>query len=152
MQQRKLKLNEIHDICLRLLSRREHSRRELTYKLLQRGHQENEIEWVVNALTDQGLQSERRFTEQFVLNRVDKGYGPRRIGHELQEKGIDRLLFEEVVGEENIDWVDALKKIYRRKYREALPKSPEEKQKRWRFLYQQRGFTPEQIQAVFDLI
>ncbi|MEE9395558.1 MAG: regulatory protein RecX [Methylococcales bacterium] len=145
-----MNLNEIRDICLRLLSRREHSRRELTYKLLQRGHQENEIEWVVDALAEQGLQSERRFTEQYVLNRVEKGYGSRRISHELKEKGIDRLLFEEVVRTENIDWADALEKVYRRKYREILPKSLEERQKRWRFLFQQRGFSSEQIEAVFD--
>ena len=121
-------------------------------KLLRRGHEEDEIERIVNALTEQRLQSERRFTEQYVLSRMEKGYGPRCITQELRVKGIDLFLFEEVTRAENIDWLNVLGKAYRRRYRDMLPKSPAELQKRRRFLHQQRGFTLEQVDAFLKSI
>ena len=61
--------------ALRLLTSREHSRRELQRKLLARGHDEAGIECALDELSDSGLLSDER---------VRKGFGLVRIRQELR--------------------------------------------------------------------
>ena len=75
-----------------LLARREHTRKELTTKLATKGFQDDVIEQTINRLTEEGLQSDERFTEAFVTMRTKKGQGPLRILKELQERGVKSSL------------------------------------------------------------
>ena len=77
--------------ALRLLAVREHTQAELRSKL-KRAHTATDIEQALRLLIEQGQQSDERYTELYVELRRNKGYGPLRIGTELQDKGVDELL------------------------------------------------------------
>ena len=74
--------------ALRLLTRREHSRHELRGKLRACGHAADAIEAALAALREQDLQSDRRFAEACARSLTERGYGSRRIGHELRRRGV----------------------------------------------------------------
>jgi regulatory protein len=67
--------------ALNLLTRREHSLKELTTKLQLKYSDSyfGMIEDVLNALKASNLQSDRRFAESFLRSRVCKGQGQYRI-------------------------------------------------------------------------
>lgn len=89
-----------------LLARREHSRQELVRKLADRGFGHAEIDDVLERLVAVGAQSDQRFAEVFVRQRVERGYGPLRIEYELRERGISPSLAREVLSEYAERWVD----------------------------------------------
>ncbi len=72
----------------RLLARREHSRHELRGKLRACGHTAEAIEAALEALRGQGMQSDRRFAEACARSLAERGYGSRRVGHELRRRGV----------------------------------------------------------------
>src|SRR3970282_1134696 len=73
-----------------LLSRREHSRRELTRKLCERGLAADEVEAAVEKLATDGWQDDARFAQFLLRSRVSGGYGPIRIRAELATHGLGR--------------------------------------------------------------
>ena len=127
-------------VAMDLLSRREHSRRELVLKLGARGFTEEECRNAVEQLAAEGLQSDRRFTESFVNSRVGRGNGPVRIRHELDQRGISSDMVERCLAETGTDWQDLARSVRRRKFGSDLPVEYKEKARQARFL-QQRGFT-----------
>jgi len=76
--------------ALGLLTRREHSRKELTRKLTSRGMDAAEVEVAVDRLSKLGWQDDTRFAESLVRSRAASGYGPLRIRAELATHGLDR--------------------------------------------------------------
>lgn len=74
--------------ALRLLARREHSRRELELKLAQRGVAASAYGPVLDDFEERGWLSDERFADILVRQRLEAGYGPLRIRADLQQKGI----------------------------------------------------------------
>ena len=72
---------------LTYLSRREYSRYELMQKLQRHGSREV-IEKALQALRENGYQSDERFAESLCNGRRNRGYGPNYIANELQSRGI----------------------------------------------------------------
>lgn len=145
-----LKLSEINSIknkAIDFLARREHSRAELMSKLTQRGFIDSDILVVLDQLVAQGLQSDERFTSAFLRSRQTLGYGPIRIRLELQEKGIDPLLIEQYIDESDEAWLEHVKAVYDKKYRDKPVIEFKEQMKRKQFLAY-RGFTHGQINSV----
>ncbi len=137
----------IEAVCLRLLARREHSRRELLDKLALRGFERGECEPVIDELGEQNWQNDDRFTECYVRQRIASGYGPIRIGYELQQRGIESVDLD-AHAEEHGGWLNLALDVYLAKYgdEKSLPQS--EWAKRSRFLLQ-RGFSGETIKRLF---
>lgn len=133
---------------MRLLTRREHSRRELLEKLQLRGHDCVVAEAVLDELAEQGWQSDRRYAESYARQRISKGYGPLRIVYEIEQRGGERIDVDAVMQETGGDWQEALKKIYVEKYGLTKDLSYTEWAKRVRFL-QHRGFSQAMIKALF---
>lgn len=100
-----------------LLSRRDHSERELLLKLRQRGFKE-EAEEAVEKLKYYGYIDDRRFVENYVkeLIRV-KHYGKRRISDELYRKGIDREIISEILENTEFDENEIVSLIEKKYYR-----------------------------------
>ena len=102
--------------ALGLLTRREHSRKELTRKLTQRGVPVEEASDAVSRLADAGWQNDERFAELVVRSRASAGYGPLRIRAELATHGLDRdaiaAAFESFEG----DWADIAREQVRRRF------------------------------------
>lgn len=137
----------IEQICLRLLARREHSRRELLDKLALRGYQRDEVEPVIDALAERDWQNEERYTECYVRQRIQNGYGPIRIRYELQQRGVDDADLD-AQAESQGGWQNLLLDVYSGKYGEETSLTQAEWLKRSRFL-QQRGFSGEMIKRLF---
>ncbi len=141
--------NEIRNSCLRLLSRREHSKLELRHKLVKRDFARSEIDSVIAELEQSGLQSDHRFTEQYFLSRVSKGFGPLRIKCELQEKGIMDPSMDQLIQGIDGGWESVIRQVFGKKYRGVPVKNHTALLKRFRFL-SQRGFKTEQINKLID--
>jgi regulatory protein len=138
---------QIEAVCLRLLARREHSRRELLDKLALRGFNRDEVEPVIDEMAEQNWQNDERYTECYVRQRIRSGYGPVRIRYELQQRGINDGELDSQA-EERGGWQNLLLEVYLGKYGEEKLLTQNEWLKRSRFL-QQRGFSGEMIKRLY---
>ena len=144
-----IKLSDLRDAALRLLARREHSYKELSQKLKQRGWPEPELENVLSDLADQGLQSDERFVETFVRSRAQKAYGPVRIRAELGQRGIDRAQVDRALRETDADWLKLASGWYERRYRGDPPADMKDKSRRQQALAR-RGFDHSIVRELID--
>ena len=78
---------EIYNKALDLLSRREHSRKELYLKLTKRFESKEDINLNLDRLEEKNLLSDSRFAEEYVQARRKKGFGPIKISAELEKRG-----------------------------------------------------------------
>lgn len=131
--------------ALDLLARREHSVRELSHKLAVRGFEAEHIDAVLEQLTSKGLLNEQRFVECYVHGRIQRGFGPLRIQAELRERGAESLDWS---ANTDINWFELAATARQKRFGTEEPEDFRERTKQMRFL-QQRGFTSEQIRAVF---
>ena len=145
-----------NDLCARiryyamsLLARREHSKKELQEKVRRKFSAACESELVsvvVEELAEEGLQSDERFVEMFINARINRGYGPRRIIRELQQKGINDALLLDRVEDGSAKWLELVRQVRVKKFGGSDCREPDERARLYRFL-QYRGFSMEQIQA-----
>ncbi len=84
--------------ALRYLETRERSRAEVERRLARYGYGPALIGDVLAWLTDLGYVDDRRFAQWFARARSHNSWGPRRITHDLLQKGVDRSVIAEVVG------------------------------------------------------
>jgi len=136
--------------ALRLLARREHSELELRHKLSGRHFTDSIVDTVVMQLVEQGLLSDQRFAEVYVRGRFERGYGPLRIRAELRERGVSGDLMEQMLAELSSSWVESAGRQRSKRFGHRFPGDYRERAKQMCFL-QRRGFTAEQIQAVFGV-
>ncbi|MEQ1529040.1 MAG: regulatory protein RecX [Methylococcales bacterium] len=140
---------EIRDSGLRLLAQREHSRKELLNKLLQKGFAKDDIITVVDELVAQGWQNDQRYAESYARFRILKGYGPVRVAYELRQNGIDFFDLEQLLTELGTTWDELIAQVYCKKYKNNSGIDRNEWAKRSRFLMQ-RGFSGDMISALFN--
>lgn len=132
---------------MRLLARREHSRRELLDKLALRGFERNEVEPVIDDMAEQNWQNDERFAECYVRQRIANGYGPMRIAYELQQRGITGVDLNLQAEHQAGGWQNLALEVYLGKYGDEKSLTANEWLKRSRFL-QQRGFSGDLIKRV----
>lgn len=137
---------EVREAAIRLLARREHSRRELALKLGGRGFDEAVIGRVLDALESERLLSDSRYAEFLVRTRIDSGHGPLRIRAELRERGVDEAVADKYLAEADVDWTALAEQVRRRRFGERVPGDFKVRAKQMRYL-QYRGFDAEQIRA-----
>lgn len=136
--------------ALRALSRREHSAAELRHKLAQRGHEPESIAAVVAQLAEAGWQSDPRYAEMLVRNRVEQGYGPLRIRAELSAAGITDTESEAALAAAEVDWQARACEVHARKFKSRKAATPAQWQQQYRFLAA-RGFEARHIRAVLRM-
>ncbi len=137
--------------ALRLLARREHSELELRHKLVARKFADAVIDTALDELRGEGLLSNPRFAGIYARGRYERGYGPAKIQAELRERGIDGELTEQTLADLSQLWFASAARQRQKRFGRLLPDEYRERTKQMRFL-QQRGFTGEQIRAVFDAV
>ena len=87
-------------IALNALSSRAKSRRELETQLAKRGVDEVTAKIVLDRLSDAGLVDDREFAKAWSQSRQrSKGLSRRMLAQELNGKGIDRSISEEILAE-----------------------------------------------------
>ncbi len=132
--------------ALGLLTRREHSRRELTRKLTARGVEIEEAQAAVERLADAGWQDDARFGESLVRSRAGSGYGPLHIRAELGMHGLDREAVDAAMASFEGDWDEVARDLVRRRFGEAGPRDLAQRRKAAELLMR-RGFDSARIRA-----
>lgn len=127
----------LRERALKLLARREHSRRELVRKLAPHSEDPDELERVLDELEARGWLSERRVVEQVVHARRTR-FGARRIERELLEKGVSEEAVAVALPELKAGELEAARAVWRRKFGRQ-PRTAAERARQARFL-QGRGF------------
>lgn len=106
--------------ALGLLSRREHSRKELIAKLQHRGIEGTEAESAVERLMQEGWQDNDRFACSLARMRVNHGYGPIRIRAELATHDITEeqasAALDDVLNDRDDAWRDIAHSLVVRRY------------------------------------
>ena len=137
---------DVESVAVGLLTRREHSRLELSRKLAARGAPSEAVEAVLDRLAARRLQSDARYAESLVTSRLGRGQGPVRIRRELAEQGVETCVVDEALAACTQDWAAAAREVRRRKFGPAVPGAWKDRARQMRFL-EYRGFTSEQIRA-----
>ncbi|MBT2774247.1 regulatory protein RecX [Halomonas sp. ISL-60] len=142
------------DIAIGLLARREYSRTELAQRLKKKAFDDDAIDECLDALVEQGLQSDARFAASFVRSRILRGQGVIRIKGELRQRGVDqetlKSAFEEVEKGEQVDWFELARETLARRF-DNPGETPKERARRERFLAN-RGFDFEQIRYALSCL
>src|SRR5690606_23009290 len=102
--------------ALGLLSRREHSRRELRAKLTARGVDIADADGALDRLAEHSYQSDPRFAELLVRSRIAQGQGPVRIRAELRQHGIADDVVRSAIDAEAPDWPALALDLCRRRF------------------------------------
>ena len=128
----------LRERALKLLARREHSRKELARKLAEHTDDPREIERTLEECEARGWLSEQRAVEQLVHNRRPR-FGMRRIERDLEARGVSGEALAAAMAQLKPGELDAARAIWRRKFGGRPPRSPAERARQARFL-QGRGF------------
>ena len=134
---------------LDLLSRREHSQKEIIDKLQDRVGSKQKLFEELNTLSEENLQSDERFAESYTRSRSVKGFGPEKISFELKSKGINENLVDKMVYSDEINWMEIIRLEYEKKFIIHDNFSDEDINRAKKFLLQ-RGFNFEQINKLFE--
>jgi len=139
--------------ALRILTARDHSKYELTQKLKQRGFKPEDIAKAVSECERFDYINDERTSGVYIRQLIRKGYGLKRIRHEMKKKGLRGQRIQNILSETVSDADEResagriLKKNIKRFERETDLKK--RRDKIYRFLYA-RGFSQETIIKIFD--
>ncbi len=145
-------LNKAQAYALMLLGYRERSLREIKIRMRQKGYEEKLVEKVVKYLKDRNLINDKRFTQLWAESRIKKGYGRWRIQSELEQKGVNREITDEIFKDlySGIDEVQvALDLVEKKRW---VSKEPLRLTERVSNLLRRRGFSFEVISNVVEKI
>ena len=132
--------------ALKLLARREHSRRELAQKLALRGIDPQLAADALNRLADAGYLSDQRYAQARVNELLRRHYGPLRAQADLRSHGVDDDTIASVVDAEHPDWYAACRAVRVQKFGRSPAANTPQRARQQRQL-QARGFTGAQIRA-----
>ncbi len=164
---------DVRIAAMNLLARREHARSELELKLQRRFADTELIAAVLDQLSKENLQSDVRFAESLLRQRIGRGYGPNRVRQEMRDRGLSQALILSALDSVAPDWSAAAAAAYERKFghldgllepaagelgderltsdarRTAYQRRQKEKARRMRFM-QYRGFLPEHFRHLLE--
>lgn len=132
--------------ALALLTRREHSRKDLLRKLQARGVAIEQAQEVTDTLEASGWQSDARFAESLLRARAGSGYGPAYIRAELGTHGLGPEQIAAVLANHEGDWIECAHDQLRRRFPLALDGDRDARRKAADFLIR-RGFSMDQVRA-----
>ena len=145
-----MKLDNPRDIRKKImdfLSRREHSKKEIYKKMLDKVNYLEILDEEIKKLEQDGILDDERFAEQYLYSLVKKGLGPLRINKYLQEKGVDSHLINTLL--KDLDWQDLAKEVLLKKSKYQIPPKEKDVIKLKRFL-NYRGFEYYDIERAFN--
>lgn len=139
---------QIRFAITRYLAQREHGFNEIIKKLQQKGYPKDLCQEVLAKYQESDLQSDRRFAEQLVQRRLNKGYGENYILAEGQHKGINNNVLQLVLEELDIDWQELARQAAESKFGDSKPRDAKEHAKRCNFL-RNRGFNASDVFSIY---
>ncbi len=100
-----------------LLARREYSEFELRNKMQEKAFTEDEIDETIAYCQRKNWQNDKRFTENYLHARSQRGYGANRIKQELRQlKGVPSDVINEVLAESEINWIEIAEKVLHKSF------------------------------------
>jgi len=129
-----------------LLTRREHSRRELARKLVVRGVEALDAQVVIDKLAAAGWQDDTRFAESLVRSRAAGGYGPAYIRAELGTHALPSEVIAAALESFEGDWAENAWALVSRRFPEVRAGDRDVRRKALDFLLR-RGFAMEHARA-----
>ena len=138
----------IYNKALDIISRREHSKKEVRDKLLKKFDDLSVIEDVIEKLIKNSLLNDSRYAEMYTRARKRKGFGPKRIGYELNSRGVSETLSSIAIEEEGC-WLEAAENAFNKKFKDGISLDFKTKLKQKSFL-QNRGFSFKEIDSIFS--
>jgi regulatory protein len=130
-----------------LLSRREHSRVELSRKLSAHAQSPDELNALLDALAKEGWQSDERFVQGFVHRKAGQ-QGLAKIAQELSQQGIDATQVAQVRLDLKDSELERAQSVWQKKFSgSGPPLGNAEYARQGRFLAS-RGFSNEVIHRV----
>ena len=145
-------LEEPKDIRLKimdLLSRREHSSKEIYRKMSRKVESKEMLIQSIQELEKDGLISDERFAESYFQSRKRRGFGPLRIKNELIQRGVQENLFYSL--DAKTDWSYYALEALKKKMNGKRPEETKDILKLKSFL-NYRGFEFQDIDKAFDLL
>ncbi len=131
--------------ALQRLARRDHSVAELRRALLERGHDEEEVEAALGRLRRERYVDDTGFAERFARSRMaNQGHGRMRIRQDLRLRGVERRTVEAGIAGalREVDEKVVVDALARRYWRQHAAVEPAKRLKHlWAFLVR-RGFAP----------
>lgn len=141
--------SKIMHAALRLLTRREYSRQELTARLSQQ-FEDDAVQAVMDECCQLNLLSDERFVESRVRHRIAQGYGLEKIKYDLRQHGIDEDSAQEYLNQHDDFWITQAEQLILKKYTPHDFKNNVSKIQR--YLYQ-RGYSAHVIhQALKNIV
>jgi len=141
--------SDITKLITKYLSIREHSKLELQNKLSQKGYDLSDIKECINEFSSKDVQSDIRFTEEFIRSKLKKNKGPRLISSELVSRGIPDGTINKKISEISYhEWCKAAFLALNKKLNGSIV-SIEDKDKIYSFLIS-RGFEHKMIKYAID--
>ena len=141
--------SDITKLITKYLSIREHSKLELQNKLSQKGHNLSDIRDCIDEFSSKDVQSDIRFTEEFIRSKLKKNKGPRLISSELVTRGITDSIINKKISEISYqEWCKAAFLALNKKLNGSSV-SIENKDRIYSFLIS-RGFDHKMIKYAID--
>ncbi len=130
---------ELLNYALRLLNRKDYTEKEIRDKLLKKSQSGDEIDEVIEYLKEKRFIDDVRYAQNYLYFRLKRGYGKRRVAHELLKKGIAEDLIDGVLTTEN----ENAEEVFLKKLK-LLEGKKNKRKKLFDFMYR-RGFDSEKI-------
>ncbi|QIL83020.1 recombination regulator RecX [Diaphorobacter sp. HDW4A] len=133
--------------ALKLLSQREHSRKELESKLSSHVEEGDDLNAILDELETKNFISPERVAASIVHRRASR-MGTQRVVQELRSKGLDDTLIKATAAELQSTEFERAMSVWKSKFGGKEPAStPQEKAKQMRFLAA-RGFSGDVVRRV----
>lgn len=144
----------VKSYMIKLLSRREHARRELFDKARRKEYPPDVINSVLDELEQKDFLNEERFAGQFARDKNNLNrWGPTKIKAHLLQKGIKKTVAEKAIAQafEPVDMRERLTTLVQKRRRRFLREEDIFKRKKKVFDYLQRkGYRPGSIYNCLD--
>jgi regulatory protein len=141
---------EVFDHAIQYVSRRAHSRRELTQKLLKKGHPPGVVNQTLERLADLGYLDESVFAEMIARKALNRHNGRRRAEMEIAKAGVPREIaqqaIEKVYGVESS--VEGARKLAEKQRARLEKLEPQVAKRRLVGMLARRGYGHEEIEQV----
>lgn len=135
---------ELYDYAVSLLAKKNYSSGDMHRQLARVTEKMDDVEHVLRRLTDNHYLNDIQSINYLIDKQIKKFHGPTRIKQELRQKGFPPALIEQEIEQSGVDWYELAKEARVRKFGDALPTEPKEKNKQIRHL-QYKGYTMDTI-------
>lgn len=135
--------SRVLDSAFRILARRDHTSKELSTKLRQKGFDRSAVDGALVRCRELGYLDDAKTATVIAGHLVDSGYGPLRIRHTLGQKGLDEALIEAALvrcGDEETQVNSARRMLEKKAARLSREPDPWKRRQKARRFLSGRGF------------